>query len=222
MPKAKKKESKKVNIHNGVLYPVLNSAVNAMKYLCLVEGYKFIGKKFAGSDNSLEIKYSRIAVDIFIITKWLFLAMLWTLGVKDKWTTVVIWYLLATNLYTYFYYHSWAIETLADTYFDPDRIKRRFNNLIMAFSYALFGFAYLYNLPYAQDFSWSNGKPTFIQSLWFSISTSLTAGYDQVKPSTNAGYSISMIQLLMMFVFLTIIIGGSIPQVNQINKDGLK
>jgi hypothetical protein len=81
-------------------------------------------------------------------------------------------------------------------------------------------FDYLYSPPYAKEFSRTNGVPTFFQTLWFSVSISLTASYDQVKLVRNTGYFITMIQLLMMLLFLTIIIGWAIPQTNQINNKG--
>jgi hypothetical protein len=220
MSTVKTKKSKKVKIHNGFLYPLINCAMNSMRYICLVELFKVIGKNIAGGNNFLSVNYSRIAVDIFIVTKWLFLLLLWVFGVISKWATIAVWYLLATNLYTYFYYHTWSSEIFSDPYVNPDRIKRRFTNLVLAISYTVFGFGYLYNLPYAKEYSWHNGTPVFFQALWYSASTSLTASYDQVRPVTEVGNSISMIQLLMMFIFLTIIIGGSIPQTNQVNKEG--
>jgi hypothetical protein len=218
----KKTKTKAVSIHNGYLYPFINKCLNFLKYLNLVEGFKYIGQKLTpkNSPNETRIKYSRISVDLFIVLKWLFVISLWMLNVKNHWLVSIVWYLLITNLYTYFYYHTWATEILNDVYFDTDRIKRRFLNLLLSISYSIFGFAYLYSNPYFAEFSWSEGKPTFIQSLWFSVSNSLTANFDQVKPITNLGYSISMIQLLMMFMFLTVIIGGSIPQLGSIRKDG--
>ena len=144
---------------------------------------------------------------------------------KDKFkisnplSAFVVWYLSLTNLYTYFYYHIWSSEILSDVHFGIDRIKRRFTTLTLAVSYTIFGFAYLYAIPYSDEFTWSNDTPTFLKSLWFSVSNSLTASYDQVKPITDLGSSISMIQLLMMFIFLTIIIGGSIPQPKLTEED---
>lgn len=219
-PTVKAKKRKKVKVHNGFLYPLINGVVNLLRYVCLVELFKAVGKRIACGNNFQSVNYSRIAVDIFIVTKWLFVATLWFFGVASTWATVAVWYLLFTNLYTYFYYHTWSSEIFSDPYVYPDRIKRRFTNLVLAISYTVFGFAYLYSLPYAKEYSWNNGTPTFLQALWYSISISLTASYDQVHPVTNTGNSVPMIQLLMMFIFLTIIIGGAIPQTNQVNKEG--
>lgn len=218
----KKSKTKAIPIHNGYLYPFVNKCLTFLKYLNLVEGFKYIGQKLTPKNCSdeIKIKYSRISVDLFIITKWLFIILLWIFKVKNEWLVSIVWYLLAMNLYTYFYYHTWASEILNDVNLDVDRIKRRFLNLMLSIFYSIFGFAYLYSNPYSPNFNWSEGKPTVVQSLWFSISNSLTANFDQVKPITNLGYSISMIQLLMMFMFLTVIIGGTIPQLGSIRKDG--
>lgn len=220
MVKTKTKRNEKTVISQGFLYPLINGIFNLLKYLSLVEGYKYIGKKLAGNNKPLSINYSRMSVDMFIISKWLFVAILWIFRIKIFWLVCIVWYLLCTNLYTYFYYHTWSSEILNDTNFDTDRIKRRFTTLSLAISYSIFGFAYFYGVPYSNSFSWSNGSPVILQSLWFSIANSLTASYDQVKPITDFGYSITMIQLLIMFAFLTIIIGGAIPQPNHINKEG--
>ncbi len=220
MPKTRAKKNEKNSVRNGFLYPAIDWFLDVLKYLCLVEGYKFVGRKLAGKNKELSVSYSRIAVDLFIASKWLFLMILWVYRVANSLTTLLVWYLLLTNLYSYFYYHTWSSDLFTDKYFDVHRIKRRFNGLILAISYAMFGFAYLYNIPYSNEFEWSGGSPTFFKSLWLSISNSLTAGYDQVRPVTDLGYSLSMIQLLMMFIFLTIIVAGSVPQTNQINKEG--
>ena len=201
----------------GFLYKFLNGLLNSTQYLNLVELFKYVGQKVTPKNCPIEtkIEYSRVSVDIFIVAKWLFLLILWGFKVTNLVLVAIIWYLLITNLYTYFYYHTWAIEILNDKYFDIDRIKRRFMNLLLAILYSVFGFAYLYNFPYSSEFYWVDGTPKFLHSLWFSFSNSLTASYDQVKPITDIGYSISMIQLIMMFIFIAIIINSSIPQINS-------
>lgn len=214
----KNKDSKEVAIKHGFLYPTVNAFLNALKYLNLVEGFKFLGAHF-GSQNSIQkISRSRYAVDFFICSKWLFVGILWMYKVSIPWLVYVVWYLLVTNLYTYFYYHTWSSDILKDTHFDAERVKRRFTTLILAVFYTIVGFAYLYSVPYSTEFTWSENTITVTKALWFSVSNSLSASYELVKPITEWGYSISMIQLLMMFVFLTIIIGSAIPQPQNSNK----
>ncbi|MHA1279471.1 MAG: hypothetical protein ACTSQ8_19905 [Candidatus Helarchaeota archaeon] len=197
--------------------------MDILKAINLVEGFKYIGKLVASKDGSPEIhlKYSRNAVDIFIIIKWLFVFCILIVDLNKTWITIIVWYLLFSNLFTYFYYHTWDSKTLTDVKFSVNRIKRRYFTLIQAISFSLFGFSYLYFIPYASEFKWDYGNPKFIQSLWFSITNSLTANFEQVKPVSDLGNSIAIIQLVMMFVFLSIIIGGSVPQIiNSLRREG--
>lgn len=217
----KKNSQKKTSPQYGFIYPALDWFLNLLRYFTLVEGFKFIGRVLAQKSNSQQTKnYERFSVDIFIVLKWLFVGILIGLKISKPIAIISVWYLLIANLYTYFYYHIWSSEFLSNSYFDTNRVKRRFTTLSLAISYTIFGFSYLYYIPYVHHFIWSDETPTYIKSFWFSISNSLTASYDQVKPITSFSNSVSMIQLLMMFVFLTIIIGGTIPQPNQSNKEG--
>lgn len=207
----------KRQMESGFLYQILNKLLNSMKYINLVELFKFVGLKLTPENSLIEtkIKYSRTSVDIFIVAKWFFVLILILFDVTNTWLVIVVWYLLFANLYTYFYYHTWSSEILNDPYFDTARIKRRFLNLLLAIFYSVFGFAYLYNIPYSTEFMWASKTPNFLHSLWYSLSNSLTASYDQVKPITDVGNSISMIQLIIVFIFVTIIISDSIPQINS-------
>jgi len=201
----------------GFLHTLLNKLINSIKYLNLVELFKYIGQKFVPNNCPIEtrIEYSRFSVDLFIVVKWLFLLILWGFKITNLIFVVIVWYLLLMNLYTYFFYHTWSSKILNDKYFDTERIKRRFMNLLLAILFSFFGFAYFYNLPYSSEFQWTADGPNFLHSLWFSIANSLTASYDQVKPITNIGNSISMVQIIIIFIFLTIIISSSIPQVSK-------
>lgn len=201
-------------MEHGILFTLANFLINSLKYLNLVELFKFVGKKITPKNTSIEteITYSRIAVDIFISLKWLFLFFLILVKPMQPIITIIVWYLLLSNLYTYFYYHTWSSSILIDPFMDHNRIKRRFFNLILAMAYSTFGFSYLYFHPYSSDFHWGSSTPKFLNALWFSISNSLTSGYDQVMPMSECGRTIAMIQLLIIFIFITIIISGSIPQ----------
>lgn len=207
--------------NNGFLYLVFDTLMNVMKYLNLVELFKFIGIKIFPSNNLNEdkIRNSRIFVDVFIIFKWLYIIYLWVMEISQTWFVLGVWYLLIMNLYTYFYYHLWSSEVLNDPHFSVDRIKRRFMNLFIALTYTVVGFAYLYNIPYYSEFYWEIGYPSVLHSILFSIANSLTSSFDQVIPFTSLGYTLSMVQLFMMFVFIAIIIGGSIPQINSVSPN---
>ena len=198
---------------NGPIYLIFKLLLDNLKYLTPVEWFKFLGKKLNPKKNNLAYKltYSRSSVDIFIILKWSLILSLALCSLASGLLTILVWYLLLCNLYTYFYYHIWVDDALNTEKFDIDRIRRRFVSLILAVCYSDLCFAYLYKIPYANIFEWSENKPTFLKSIWFSISNSLAANYEAVKPLSDFANSVTMIQLVITFIFVTIILSKSIP-----------
>lgn len=199
---------------NGILYIFFKFFFDNLRFLTIVELFKFIAKKVNPKKNDLNYKlsYSRNAVDLFIIIKWLFILIISKLAYSNISLTVIVWYLLITNIYSYFYYHIWSDEALNTENFQKDRIRRRFLNLMIAVGYSNLCFAYLYKFPYNKYFSWSDNAITFLKASWFSLSNSFGGNYDAVKPISDFSYSVSMIQLITTFIFITIILGRSIPQ----------
>ena len=208
-------------MNNGILYSVFDKFLNGLRYVSIVELFKFIAVKISPKISSRDVilRNLRASVDLFIVLKWLLVIFLILGKVSHSWATVGVWYLVATNLYTYFYFHTWSSDILTDPYMDIDRIKRRFLNLLQAILFTIFAFTYLYAFPYSHEFIWEKGETSILRSVWYSVSNSLTASYNQVAPSSDLGNSVSMIQLLIMFAFLTIIIGGSVPQTRQDRED---
>ncbi len=204
---------------NGFIYQITDTIINSIKYINLVELFKIIALKLNPEKENIEkqLTYLRNSVDIFIVLKWSFIIIIWTYKIDSSIILLIVWYLIITNFLTYFYYHSWKDEILIDNHYDIYRIKRRFLNLIFAVFFSIFSFSYLFNIPYRNDFYWGNDYSP-LNSFWFSLSNSLTAGYDKIKPITDVGHSITMIELVISFLFITIIISNSIPQINFNNK----
>jgi hypothetical protein len=132
---------------------------------------------------------------------------------KSCFVTYFVWYLIATNIYSYFYYHIWTDDAQNTKEYDFDRMRRRFVNLILAIMFSAFSFAFLYRFPYYSEFVW-NSEMIAGNAIWFSISNSLAANYEVVKSQTEFGNTLTMIQLILTFIFITIIISRSIPQKN--------
>ena len=202
---------------NGIIYIAFKFVLDNLRHLTLVEWFKQLGKIINPKPNDADYKnaFSRTSVDIFIILKWCFILIITRSCWTNNFLTVVVWYLLLTNIYSYFYYHIWTDEALNTEEFEKDRIRRRFVNLIIAVGYSDLCFAYLYKLPYKLDFEWSDKSITFTKSLWYSVSNSLAANYEAVKPLTDFANNVSMTQLIITFIFITIILGKSIPQTNS-------
>jgi len=204
---------------NGFIYQLIDTIINSLRYFNLVELFKLIALKLNPDKENIEKRliYLRNSVDIFIVFKWLFIIIIWTYKVNNLIVLLIVWYLIISNLFTYFYYHSWKDEILIDNNFDVHRIKRRFLHLMLSIFYSIFSFSYLFNIPYRAEFSWNNDYSS-LNTFWFSLSNSFSASYDKIKPISNIGYTITMIELVISFIFITIVISNSIPQININNK----
>lgn len=198
-------------MQNGFIISTVKEIINAFYYLNLVEFFKFIAKKLTpiNSSQDIIIRNSNIAIDIFIILKWLFIFLIWKVGVDNTFMTFFVFYLIITNIYTYFYYHVWLKVTQPLTY---ERNIRRFINLILAYSYSNFCYGYLYSVPYYSEMNWTQGFNKDINGLLFSIANSLTSSIEGVKILTTMGNWISVSQVSLSFFFISIILSKSIPQ----------
>jgi hypothetical protein len=195
----------------GIIYICINAVIENIKYFNLVELPKYIFKKFFFSDS---ITATRFAVDLFIILKWTFVMLLWYFNVKNQVINIAIFYLIFTNIYTYFYYHVWT-KDLENPFYDSERIKRRFLKLMLSIAFNVVAFAYLIAQPFSNNFKWKNGYSELNDALFFSISNSLTTSYQNVSIITELGHSLSLIETVTSFIFLTIILANSIPQMKE-------
>jgi hypothetical protein len=202
-------------LRNGFILPLFTILIFTFQLLNLIEILKFFVAWLNLGDNAEQNRsIQRTTVDLFIFLKWLFVLLIWYYSISHLVLTILVWYSIATNLLTYFYYHIWTDEALTtNSIFDLPRIRRRFVNLFLAVAYSIICFAYLYQIPYINEFNWVEKTPSMVYSLVFSFSNSLAANYDAVKPATDFGYAISHIQLVITFIFVTIILSKSVPQI---------
>ena len=195
---------------NGIIYTIVNLIIQNMNYLNLVELLKKIVKMFF-SNKEKKRTASRTTVDSFIIFKWLFIGILWHNNVKSSGINYLVWYLIFTNIFTYFYHHTWT-KNLAHPHFNIDRIKRRYLNLILSIGFNIYSFGYLFAQPFKENFKWNNEYSTLQESLSFSLANSISSSYQYVSPITETGNTLVLMETIISFVFLTIILSNSIPQ----------
>ena len=127
---------------------------------------------------------------------------------------ILVWYLLFSNIYTYFYYHIWKDDSNNNIHDTPVRIRRRFINLGFSIVFSNLCFAYLYRYQYFCEFKWDYTSSLDSQAIWYSIANSLAVGYKPVEVLSKIGADISTFQLILSFVFLTMILSNSIPKSN--------
>lgn len=215
-------------MNDGFIYPFVNNIVKVLKYLNLVECFKEVAtsiclynNRLVGFPTSDEIKkYCNFAIDFYQIFKWTVLLWLWLcvdrhieLGLYITSVTIdtsyFAWYLITTNLFTYFYYHVWGSPHLQ--LLTRVTMNRRFMNTILAILYYITTYAYLYEIHYSSDFSWPNNTVSHINALYLSVSNALTFSHDGFDAINSSGRFILISQAVNTFIFLTIIISNSIP-----------
>ncbi|BFM44268.1 hypothetical protein CFS9_29090 [Flavobacterium sp. CFS9] len=199
---------------NGPIYFIFNIFIEGLKYISLVEFFKFLAVYFFYRNDSDDKKSiaRRWAVDFFILAKWILIIYAMNISLTNTYFTILIWYLIFTNLYTYFYYHIWHKNAMNTESFLIDRVRRRFITLILSIGFSNLCFAYFIRYPYNTDFVWTDKKLSTIQAICFSCANSLTADYPKINASTNIGFQITIVQLIISFVFLTLILGKTLPQ----------
>lgn len=200
-------------MNNGLFLPISKFLIKILNYINLVEFYKLLLVSIFSNSNQVNI--SRIAIDSFIILKFIFLIYLMYFEINNCLVNILVWYLLISNIYTYFYYHIWKDDSVNNHYDTPERIRRRFLNLGSSIIFSNLCFAYLYRYQYYDNFKWDSKYSIDSQAIWYSVANSLTVGYKPVEALDKIGADFSIFQLIISFVFLTMILSNSIPKTNN-------
>lgn len=122
----------------------------------------------------------KIRCRYFLVLKWIAVIVFWLCQVNSALVKLIIWYLIITNLFTYFYYHTWTID-LDRGSFTIERVKRRFLNLLLAISFNVFCFAYLIRFSFSANYEWTNQIATSKNALLYSVANAFTVSFDSVK-----------------------------------------
>ncbi len=206
---------------NGFIYPFFNSLIRVLYYLNLVEFFKFVAilskglcKKEALSQEE-QITTCNIAIDIYQMFKWLTLISLWLFEVNNFFSFIFTCYLLISNLFTYFYYHVWGSNY--SQMVDRDKLNRKFLNSLLAVSYYLACYAYLYQVHLSDQIEWPDNLVDSMNAIYLSVSNAFTLTYGGFSPLTQEIRVVFMSQLINTFLFFTIIISNSIP--NHTSKE---
>jgi hypothetical protein len=188
----------------------------------LVELFKFIGRFYAKlslkKDEKVSVdiirSYSTIAIDIYQIFKWGLLVFFWLSENNSLTSKLIIYYLIYSNLFVYFYYHTWGSKYKQRN--DREALKKNFLNYLMAIAFYLFSYAYLYKFHY-------NGMILIdskllnisvldsINAIYLSISTAFTLTFGGFQPLTQEVRVVFLSELINTFLFFTIIVSNSIP-----------
>jgi hypothetical protein len=199
-------------MRHGFIYPIVRATIEMITYLSLVELFKAIGKKLAHNDLQIP-RNARIGIDVYLIFKWVVLVCLWVSCVDNVLATVVVIYLLATNVFTYFYYHVW--KPPYDT--SEENLRSRLVTLILSIFYSVACFGYLYAVPFAGNFRFNEGANHTTASVLFSASQTFLVDFAPMSAITYTGYGLALFQTAITFMFISIILAASIPEYRKIS-----
>lgn len=207
------KKNDQNNLRYGFIYPVVKKMIDALHCLNAVVLFKAVAKRLAKNQED-ERPFASIAIDVFVVFKWGLLAYLWTYGIDHPLATVTVFYLIGSNIFTYFYYHIWR-----DPYDTGDEnLRRRFINLMIALAYNAVCYAYLYNIPFHQDYILTASVGPTMASAMLSVAQSLLVDFPPFAATTPTGHVVAMSQTFTVFLFITIILSASVPHFNSKNK----
>ncbi len=192
---------------NGLIIEIVGFFIKLFNSLNLVEYFKNIANLIT-KDEKKRIIYKSFLIDIFIILKFTFIIILTWSQINILLLTIIVWYLIGSNLHTYFYRHLW-IPPFKN---DQKSIRRRFISLSTSFIFSNLSFYYLYYCVYSSHFQLTEGKNENISYLLYSFYNSIFGSYEFIKPVDNIGALLSLIQLSITFIFISIILTNSIPQ----------
>jgi len=197
----------------GFLFFLWDCFVKALYWINAVEILKMVSRFIArnilkcNSDDAQRCA-SNIAIDVYIVLKWFFIIMLWKFRVASLLFEVIVWYLVATNLYTYFYYHVWGDSRFKNT-ITREKVKLRFFKSILAFAFYVVCFAYMYDVVYPHSTNFRGGSP--IDFLSFSLCTALVTSLGDYSITGSSGMMLYTLQVLNTFFFVNMIISQTIP-----------
>ncbi|WP_139735312.1 hypothetical protein [Aeromonas veronii] len=210
----------KTEINNGFIHPLIDRVIILLKYCNLVELFKYISKSqliYWKKNPTQEeiISACNIAIDVYQVAKYATLIVLWACGISNYISKFIIYYLLFSNVFTYFYYHTWGSGFARRT--DRASENRRFLNLIFAFTFYLLCYAYLYQIHYQNMINWPSNVIDIWNAIYLSVSNAFTLSSEGYTPKDQAIRVVFMFQHLIAFLFLAIIFSSSIPTHNGAN-----
>ena len=188
-----------------IIYRILDSIIKFFYYLSLVEAVKSIFR-YNYTEKSERIRRSRLAIDIFIISKWIFILIILFFN-SNLILIIIVIYLIIFNIHSYLYYHFWNEKSVMIKT-DYTRIKNRFIAFIQALLFNIVGFAYLYSKVFSYHFQWSSSINKVISAISFSFTNTLLGSSDIVAIS-NFGVILQLTQYLISIILVSIILSMS-------------
>jgi hypothetical protein len=203
----------------GFIYPLTEFLVEVMCLLNSAEWVKW-GTERSWSwwdDRTHTTEQIRmvksLGIDLHQVLKWSVLVSLIAYGGTSTWAFYLVAYLIAGNLFTYFYYHTWGSGYARKGGIDARR--RRFVAFILSIAFYLVAYAYLYQFHLAEAIEWPKDGVNFFNAFYGSVTTAFTLTHGDFTPQLSSARAALLTELLNTFAFLTIIITDAVPRIED-------
>lgn len=141
---------------NGFIIVVFNTIFKLVEKVSAVEYFKkaitFFFKRRIQNDFEKERALKNIAIDIFMVLKWIILIFFIIRGISSNLAKVFVIYLLVMNIHTYFYNHVWSERTIKAKVRNIEHVQRRLISLLLSISYNIASYMYLYGIGFKTYF----------------------------------------------------------------------
>lgn len=204
------KTKEKYRKHLGIIYPIFDISVRFLKQFTLVELVKNVflrNKRFTQKQRYL-LNY---VIDCYIVFKWMLIISFWILNFSGILINILVFYLLLTNLSTYFFYHIWDERNYDNSKRDSTIIKKRMVSLILSYLYSVLLFAYMYGVLFSFHFH-QPVESNFLLYILFSFTNSIFNSNDLLIPSNLVGYFLMGLQQFITLIYMTIIFARSVGE----------
>lgn len=218
---------------NGFIYHYILKLAKLLDHLNLVEHFKnlvlFIVKRKKSDLTSNDDRYWKsIAIDVFVLMKYILLLTIWILGINNIFINIGLWYLVITTVWTYFKYHFWRKDDNKSYH----RMRRRFISLALSLVFITMSFSYFIDIGYEDEFSQISEENVYVttgdyskillvndielpdidylSAIKHSFSNAFIGDFSSVKPVTENGETILILQSLISFIYLALILTKSI------------
>lgn len=210
---------------DGFLIVMFSRLFVILQAASAVEWFKKFGLYlFANSQKSPSPEECRrianLWIDAFIVSKWFTVMALIFFSCEGILALFFVCYLLFFNCFSYFIYHGWgSAYTVVNLSKDAQLIRdrRRLISFLQAIFFSFLGFAYLYSNQIQGRLEWPS-SPNFLDGLYLSVSNSFTLTYSGFQPEDQLARGVLLLQVINMLVFVTILVGNSVPLVGRSNS----
>lgn len=148
------------------------------------------------------------AIDTYMILKWTVLATFVYFEIDTRAALMFVSYLMASTLFSYFYYHVWRPPTGGESH--TAQIRRTVT-FLLSFFFGIVAYAYILFFGYRAQIEWPVQPPRFEDAILMSLSNAFTASFASFPVHDDTLRRVLAGEVIFVFTFLVIVIVNSVP-----------